>query len=130
MMKQLSGVPPVLAMRNVFLVGSVPLVLLALLLDKPWQLGLAWESASALIALGIFCGGIAYVMFIIMVQRSGPTFTSLVGYLVTLVGVATVASGGELARLASLAINPGDLLMLLACLLYAGYTVGLRRRPF
>ena len=40
-----------------------------------------------------------------------------------------MASGGELARLAALAINPGDSLMLLACLLHAGYTVGLRRRP-
>ena len=46
-----------------------------------------------------------------------------------MVGVAIVASGGELARLASFALNPGDLLMIAACALYAGYTVGLSRRP-
>jgi drug/metabolite transporter (DMT)-like permease len=87
MMKRLSGVPPVLAMRNVFLVGAIPLVLLAAVLNKPWTLSYGLESTAALLALGIFCGGIAYVMFITMVTRTGPTFTALTGYLITLVGV-------------------------------------------
>jgi drug/metabolite transporter (DMT)-like permease len=51
------------------------------------------------------------------------------GVLVTMVGVAIVASGGELARLAGLAFNFGDVLMIAGCALYAGYTVGLSRRP-
>ena len=87
MMKHLSGVPPVLAMRNVFMLGAVPLVILALVLDAPWSADFDAESTLALLALGIFCGGIAYVMFITMVNRTGPTFTALTGYLITLVGV-------------------------------------------
>jgi len=48
---------------------------------------------------------------------------------VTLVGVAVAASHGDLDTLRNLAFNRGDLLMLAACLLYAGYTVSLARRP-
>ena len=51
------------------------------------------------------------------------------GVLVTMLGVAIVASGGQVARLATLALNLGDVLMIVACLLYAGYTLGLSRRP-
>lgn len=53
----------------------------------------------------------------------------IVGVVVTLIGVVLVASGGDAERLASLAFNVGDLLMLAACLLYAVYAVALRKRP-
>ncbi|MDE0270336.1 MAG: DMT family transporter [Gammaproteobacteria bacterium] len=52
-----------------------------------------------------------------------------VGAAVTLAGVAVVASAGEAERLLRLRFNTGDLLVVLAVVLYAGYTVGLRRRP-
>lgn len=52
-----------------------------------------------------------------------------VGAAVTLAGVAVVASAGDAERLLSLRFNTGDLLVVLAVVLYAGYTVGLRRRP-
>ncbi len=51
------------------------------------------------------------------------------GVMVTMLGVAIVASGGDLQRLAALEVNPGDALLVVACVLYAGYTVGLRRSP-
>jgi drug/metabolite transporter (DMT)-like permease len=51
------------------------------------------------------------------------------GVLVTMAGVILVASGGSPAQLATFSINRGDALMVAACLLYAGYAVGLRRRP-
>ncbi len=52
-----------------------------------------------------------------------------VGVLLTIAGIAVVASRGELAVLAQLAFNIGDVWILVACLLYAGYTMGLRGRP-
>ena len=59
-----------------------------------------------------------------------PTRTpQWVGVGVTLVGVVVVASAGEVDRLLQLRFNQGDLLVVLATMLYAGYTVGLRRRP-
>lgn len=52
-----------------------------------------------------------------------------IGVLVTLLGVAVAATHGNLEVLRTLAFNQGDLLMLVTCLFYAGYTVALRRRP-
>ncbi|MFD1694938.1 DMT family transporter [Roseibium aestuarii] len=51
------------------------------------------------------------------------------GILATLGGVALVASHGDLSSLASLALNPGDGIMLIACIFYTGYTLALRNRP-
>ncbi|MGR4870116.1 DMT family transporter [Variovorax sp. LARHSF232] len=51
------------------------------------------------------------------------------GVLVTLAGIVVVASHGQLAQLARLDFNIGDVWMIVACVLYAGYTLGLRRRP-
>ena len=51
------------------------------------------------------------------------------GTFVTMIGVAAIASQGDLAKLLALAFNQGDMLILLAGVFYAGYTVGLRDRP-
>ena len=51
------------------------------------------------------------------------------GVAITLAGVVLVVSRGNLAVLAALNINQGDLLMLLASLFYAAYALGLRNRP-
>jgi drug/metabolite transporter (DMT)-like permease len=59
--------------------------------------------------------------------RIGPL--QAIGVVMTLVGVATVATHGDLTRLAELDLNFGDLLMLIACLFYAGYTVVIPKRP-
>ena len=53
----------------------------------------------------------------------------MLGVAVTLAGVAIVASRGQWGVLAALAFNAGDVAILLASLLYAGYTLGLRSRP-
>ncbi len=52
-----------------------------------------------------------------------------VGTSLTLVGVVVVAAAGDLSRLLELRLNNGDVFVALATLLYAGYTLGLRRRP-
>ena len=51
------------------------------------------------------------------------------GLLLTFLGIVAVVTQGELANLLFLQFNFGDLLMLVACSLYAGYTLGLRGRP-
>jgi drug/metabolite transporter (DMT)-like permease len=51
------------------------------------------------------------------------------GAFITMVGVVAIAAQGDFARLLALAFNGGDLMMLVACVFYAGYTVGLRDRP-
>jgi drug/metabolite transporter (DMT)-like permease len=51
------------------------------------------------------------------------------GAFATMLGVAAIASQGDWSKLAGLAFNSGDLMVLIACVLYAGYTIGLRDRP-
>lgn len=53
----------------------------------------------------------------------------IVGYMITLLGVAVTASNGSLQTILGLDFNTGDLLMLLACLIYAAYTISLRYKP-
>lgn len=53
----------------------------------------------------------------------------LVGVVMTVAGIGIVASRGDPALLASLAFNIGDVWIIVACLLYAGYALGLRNRP-
>lgn len=53
----------------------------------------------------------------------------IIGYLITLLGVAFTASNGSLQTILGLDFNLGDLLMLLACVIYAAYTVSLRYKP-
>ena len=61
----------------------------------------------------------------------GVRFTALqaFGALITMIGVGTIAAQGDPARLAALAFNSGDVMMFVAAVLYAGYTIGLRQRP-
>ncbi|MBU1359997.1 MAG: DMT family transporter [Gammaproteobacteria bacterium] len=59
--------------------------------------------------------------------RVGPV--QFAGVAITVAGIAVVACQGQLARLAQLSFNVGDVWITLACLLYAGYALGLRRRP-
>jgi len=53
----------------------------------------------------------------------------IVGVVVTLIGVGVVATRGDMARLATFTLEFGDLLMVIACVGYAGYTVALKNRP-
>ena len=60
--------------------------------------------------------------------RTSVNFIQIVGVAVTMLGVVFVSINGELEKLMSLSFNKGDLLMLIAVLLYGAYTVGLRRK--
>ena len=91
---------------------------------------IAAHSTSA-VNIGILQGAIpVFVLlgtFLLYHARISPI--QVFGVAVTLVGVVTVASGGDITQLLNLSINQGDLYMLLACLFYAGYSIGLSRRP-
>ncbi|MDN2580030.1 DMT family transporter [Aquibium sp. ELW1220] len=65
--------------------------------------------------------------FLIFRQRvfAGQIF----GFLLTFVGVVLTAAHGDLGGLLRLDLNRGDALVLVAVLVYAGYTVFLRYRP-
>jgi drug/metabolite transporter (DMT)-like permease len=51
------------------------------------------------------------------------------GMAVSFAGVGVIATRGDLAHIGDLSFNLGDLMMLAACAMYAGYTIALRNRP-
>lgn len=83
------------------------------------------------INIGIIQGSIPIFVLLgaYLVYRTRVTLVQILGVAATMIGVALVATQGELARIVDFQFNRGDLLMVVACALYAGYTVALRRRP-
>jgi len=90
----------------------------------------AAHSTTA-INIGILQGSIPVFVLLgtFLLYQFRITAVQTFGVAVTLVGVVIVASGGDITLLADLSINRGDLYMLIACLFYAGYSIGLSRRP-
>lgn len=64
-----------------------------------------------------------------LVYRTPVRGVQIVGVAITILGVVLVATNGHPERLRDLKFNIGDLLMIIACAFYAGYTVKLKERP-
>jgi drug/metabolite transporter (DMT)-like permease len=75
-------------------------------------------SMPALVLLGMLA-----------IYRMPITKRQAAGLVTTLIGVATLASGGSLETLLGLRLNHGDLMILAACVLYSGYTIAMRSKP-
>jgi drug/metabolite transporter (DMT)-like permease len=86
-------------------------------------------ATTTVINITIIQAGMPMMIFLINLAAFSVAIGRLqvLGYVVTMIGVALVASQGDPTRLAELEMRPGDALMLLASLLYAGYTVALKR---
>lgn len=82
------------------------------------NLGILQGSIPIFVLLGVFA-----------VHRITVTSYQLVGAVFTVIGVLLVAVSGDLARIAALSFNFGDVIMVAACMLYSAYTVGLRSSP-
>ena len=81
--------------------------------------------------IGIFQGSIPVFVFIggFFIHHTQVSRLQIAGVALTLIGVVIVASAGSFERLATLVFNRGDILMLIACSIYAGYALALRNRP-
>ncbi len=86
---------------------------------------------TSAVNIGILQGSIPVFVLIGAVVFLGNRvgLLQMTGVLLTIIGVIIIGAGGNLLALETLQLNPGDLMMLAACLLYAGYTIGLRYRP-
>jgi drug/metabolite transporter (DMT)-like permease len=95
--------------------------------------GLFYVAAHSTTAvnIGIIQGSMPVFVLIgaFLAYRSPVTLLQAAGVVLTMVGVVIVGTGGSLERLATLAINHGDLLMIIACVFYSSYAVGLRNQP-
>ncbi len=83
------------------------------------------------INISIEQAGVPMLVFLgnFVLFRLRVSIAQIVGFLMSVAGVALTASQGDIGRLAGLDVNAGDALMLLAILLYSGYTIALRVKP-
>ena len=65
----------------------------------------------------------------LLVWKIKITKLQIVGLCLTFAGAVFIITKGQPIKILSLSVNIGDLLMLTACIFYAGYTVGLKGRP-
>jgi drug/metabolite transporter (DMT)-like permease len=95
--------------------------------------GLLYTSLKYTTAINvtILQSGMPMVIFILnfLIFRMNIHWAQAVGYSITLTGVIVTAARGDFAQLAELTFNHGDLIMLVAVLVYAGYSVALRKKP-
>jgi drug/metabolite transporter (DMT)-like permease len=91
---------------------------------------LAGHHTSA-INIGILQGSIPIFVLLgsWLMMRHRISRLQVIGVVLTLFGVIIVASGGSPGELLNLALNRGDLFMLIACFFYAAYSIGLSHRP-
>lgn len=81
--------------------------------------------------LTIFQGSIPVLVLIgtVLFFKARVIPLQVIGMIVTLAGVVLVSVKADLEILKTLALNIGDVWTLIACVFYAGYTLGLRHRP-
>jgi drug/metabolite transporter (DMT)-like permease len=87
--------------------------------------------ATSAINIGILQGSIPGMVLIgaFLMYGARATLLQVAGVLMTSIGVIVVATGGMPLSIFAMELNRGDLAMLVACVLYAFYTVALRDRP-
>jgi len=88
MLRRMLGFGMVILVRDLLLSASIQLLPLALIFDHPWYLHPSLTSIAAVVTLGVVASGIVYILYVVLLKRTGATFTSLNNYLVPLVGVA------------------------------------------
>ncbi|MGN6489235.1 MAG: DMT family transporter [Devosia sp.] len=76
------------------------------------------------VAVNIFVIVLNFALFRLKVRP-----LQLLGVAITIVGVALIATHGDLGRILTLDLNLGDLLVISACFIYAVYSIALRWRP-
>jgi drug/metabolite transporter (DMT)-like permease len=86
---------------------------------------------TSAVNLTIFQGAIPVLVLLgtVLFFKARIRPLQIVGMIVTMAGVVLVSVKGDIEILRTLALNIGDVWMLIACLFYAGYTLGLRHRP-
>ncbi|MEP3277759.1 MAG: DMT family transporter [Stappiaceae bacterium] len=86
---------------------------------------------TSAINIGILQGSIPVIVLLgaFLLYATPVKPLQIVGTLVTIAGVIVVASAGDIDRLLNLQFGYGDGLMMIACILYASYTLALKRRP-
>ena len=67
------------------------MVPVALWVDRPWNLAPSVESIASVVWLGLFATALATILYFRVIQTAGPTFLSLINYMIPVVALAAGA---------------------------------------
>lgn len=90
---------PIRSAQGILTGAVITTIPIMLILTYPWHMTASHVSVPsliALIALGIFCSGFAYALFVMLIKRAGSSFASTCNYLVPPIGTFLgIAFSGE-----------------------------------
>ena len=72
---------------SILIWGTLVLLPISLFIEKPWNLSPRLDSTIALLYLGVFSTGIAWLLRFYILKRNGLVFQSQVAYLIPIFGV-------------------------------------------
>jgi len=84
--KQLSALRPVTIASATMLLASIVLVPMSLMLEAPWELRPSPKALGAACVLGVFCTGLALLIYFRLVKTLGPLGVASQAYLRACVG--------------------------------------------
>lgn len=87
------------------------------------------ETTALNVLLLQSAGPLIIILWAFALFRERPSIWQVAGVAVSLGGVATIAARGSLATLLTLSLNPGDVWILVAMVIYGVYAAMFRRRP-
>ncbi|TGG94219.1 DMT family transporter [Natronospirillum operosum] len=97
--KRLPRLSVLVAGAGTLVAGSLLLWPVALVVDRPWTLEVTWGPLVAVVILGVFSSGLANWVYFTIVQRQGPSFLSMINYIIPVIAFA--AGVGFLSEAAS-----------------------------
>jgi drug/metabolite transporter (DMT)-like permease len=89
--RRLATLDPLVSATTVMWITSAIMVPAALWVDRPWNLALSGESIASIVWLGFFATALATILYFRVIQRAGPTFLSLINYMIPVVALVAGA---------------------------------------
>ncbi|WP_075880783.1 DMT family transporter [Vreelandella massiliensis] len=86
--KRLPKLSVLVAGTGTLVAGSMMLWPVALMVDRPWTLEINWLPLVAMVILGVFSSGLANWVYFTIVQRQGPSFLSIINYIIPVIAFA------------------------------------------
>jgi drug/metabolite transporter (DMT)-like permease len=89
--RRLATLDPLVSATTVMWITTAIMVPAALWVDRPWNLAPSGESIASIVWLGLFATALATILYFRVIQRAGPTFLSLINYMIPVVALVVGA---------------------------------------
>ncbi len=85
--RRLPSLTPVVRTTAVMLCGSLVMIPLALVFERPWTLAPSPESLASIVYLGLVPTAVGSIIYFRLISDTGATFVSFINYLIPVLGV-------------------------------------------